>query len=120
PMTPFPQPVGAEADDLLHHAENRIADALGLLLEARELDVLDPALSLDLPRRLRRDDAETGLCARKRGLGLEVIAGARLIGKNLPHLRRAEDVAEDRGIERRGGHYVSPDAGLRIARANSE
>ena len=38
-----PRPVGAQADDLLHHAEDRIADALGLLLEAAEVDVLDPA-----------------------------------------------------------------------------
>ena len=31
PMAPFAQPVGAQVDDLLHHAQNRIADALGLL-----------------------------------------------------------------------------------------
>ena len=45
-----PRPSSHSADDLLHHAEDRIADALGLLLEPGEIDVLDPALALDLAR----------------------------------------------------------------------
>ena len=45
PMAPFAEPVVAEADDLLHHAEDRIADALGLLLELGEVDVLDAGTS---------------------------------------------------------------------------
>ena len=52
PMAPFAEPLGAEADDLLHHAEDRIADALGLLLELGEIDVLDAALLHDLARGL--------------------------------------------------------------------
>ena len=39
-----PSPSRAEIDDLLHDAEDRIADALGLLLQPGEIDVLDPAL----------------------------------------------------------------------------
>src|SRR5262245_3748741 len=45
--------------------------------------------------------------AGERGLEIETIGGPRLVGKNLPHLRRAEDVAEDDGIERRRGHAFS-------------
>ncbi len=110
PMAPLAEPVGAEPDDLLHHAQDRIADALGLLLEASEVDVLDPALAHDLLRGLLGDDAEPSLRLRQRRLDLEVIADPCLVGENLPHLRSAENVAEDDGIEGRGGHVS-----LRIA-----
>jgi hypothetical protein len=104
PMAPFAETVGTQTDDLLHHAEDRIADALGLLLEACEIDVLDPTLPHDLARGLLGDDAEAGLCAGERGLDLEVVGRPPFIGEDRPHLRRAEDVAEDRGIERRRRH----------------
>ena len=71
-MAPLAETVAAQTDDLLHHAEDRIADALGLLLEAGEIDVLDPALPHDLARGLLGDDAEArgaGEC----GLDLEVV-----------------------------------------------
>ena len=51
PMAPLAETVAAQTDDLLHHAEDRIAD-IGLLLEAGEIDVLDPALPHDLARGL--------------------------------------------------------------------
>ena len=77
-------------------------------LEASEIDVLDAALAHDLVRRFFRDDAETCLRARERGFDLEIIAGPRFVGKHLAHLSRAEDVAKDRGIERRRRHVFSP------------
>ncbi len=112
-MAPFAETVGAEADDLLHHAQDRIADALGLLLQAGEVDVLDPALPHDLRRGLLRNDAEAGLRAGERRLDLEVVAGAGLVGEDVAHLGRAEDVAEDHGIERGRGHEF-------LQKANSE
>src|SRR5262249_45982754 len=51
-----------------------------------------------------RNDAEAALRARQRRLDLEVVAGARLVGEHLAHLRGAEDVAEDSRIERGRGH----------------
>ena len=78
-----PSPSSQRSDDLLHHAEDRIADALGLLLELGEVDVLDPALALDLARGLLGDDAEAALRPRQRRLDLQVIAGAALVGENL-------------------------------------
>src|SRR5262249_56578793 len=107
PVAPFAETVGAKLDDLLHDTQDRIADALGLLLQAREIDVLDPALAHDLTRGLFGNDAEARLRAGERSLEIETLGGPRLVGKNPPHLRRAEDVAEDDGIERRRGHAFS-------------
>ena len=67
-----PEPVGAHRDDLLHHRQHRIADALGLPLELGEIDVLDLAGALDLVRGLRRNDAEPRLDARERRLEFEI------------------------------------------------
>jgi len=75
-----------------------------VLLEASEVDVLDPALAHDLLRGLLGDDAEASLRLRQRRLDLEVVADPCLVGENLAHLRGAENVAEDDGIECRGGH----------------
>src|SRR6185369_188092 len=118
PMAPLAEPVGAEVDDLLHHAEDRIADAFGLLLQAGEVDVFDPALALDLTRGLLRDDAEAGLRPGERALDLQVIARSPFIGEYVPHLRRSEDVTEDRGIERRRRHvfFSYPAACVRNSR----
>src|SRR4029078_12933964 len=99
PMAPSPEPVAAQTDDLLHHAEDRIADPFGLLLQPSEVDVLDPALTLDLACVLFRDDAETALRPGERDLDLQIIAGSPFVGENLPHCRRGEDVTEDRGID---------------------
>src|SRR5262249_60158525 len=107
PVAPLAEPVGAQSDDLLHPTEDRIADALGLLLEAGEIDVLDLALAYDLLRGLLRNDAEPRLRLRQRRLDLEIIGSPRLIGENLPHLRGAEDVAEDGRIERRRSHTLN-------------
>ena len=51
PVAPLAQALGAFLDDLLHHRQHRIADALGLLLELGEVDVLDLAVALDLVAR---------------------------------------------------------------------
>jgi hypothetical protein len=63
--------------DLLQHAEDRVADALGLLLEAVEIDVLDPALADDFAHGVFGDDAEPRLRSRQRRLDVQVVAGAR-------------------------------------------
>src|SRR6516164_4865059 len=119
PMAPFAESVGTERYELLHHAEDRIADTLGLLLETGEIDILDPALALDLARGLFRNDAKTALHARQRCFDFQVVAGARLIGKNLPHFWRAENVAKNRGVERRCGHVLLQTL-LRHARQRSQ
>src|SRR5712691_2241411 len=103
-MAPFAQPFCAELDDLLHHAEDRIADALGLQLETGEIDVLDAGLLLDLARRLFGNDAEPRLHARQGALDVEVVADPGFVGENAAHFLRAENVAEDRGVERSCGH----------------
>ncbi len=38
-MAPFAEPVAAQRDELLHHRQHRIADALGLDLELGEIDL---------------------------------------------------------------------------------
>src|SRR5262249_43650681 len=108
PVAPFTETVGAKLDDLLHDAQDRIADSLSLLLQAGEVDVFDPALTHDFARGLFGNDAEARLRAGERGLEIETIGGPRLVGKKTPQLRSAEDVGEKEGNERRRGHAFSP------------
>ena len=105
-MAPFAEPLLAQRHDLLHHAKDRIADALGGRLELGEVDVLDLALTLDLARCLLRDDAEPPLHACQRGLDFEIAGGAVLVGEHAAHLGGREDVAEDDRIEGGGRHVL--------------
>jgi hypothetical protein len=96
PMAPFAEPVAAFLHELLHHRQNRIADALGLLLQELEIVVPGRAVAANLFRGLFWDDPELRLSAGERRLDVEIALNAALIGKHRPHRRRAEDVAKDR------------------------
>ena len=120
PVAPFAQALGAFLHDLLHHRQHRIADALGLLLELDEVDVLDLAGAFDLDRRLSRNDAEPRLHPRQRRLELEIELDPPLVGEHAAHRFGGENVAEDDRVECRGRHDPPFPAGLwlRSARLN--
>ena len=99
PMAPLAEPVAAKRDELLHHRQHRIADALGLRFQLGEIDLGDVAMPADLLGGLLRDDAEPRLRPRQRGLEVEIFLHAVFVGKNPPHRLGGEDVAEDGGID---------------------
>ena len=103
-MAPFAESVGAERDELLHDAEHRIADALGLLLQLGQVDVSMRQCRPISRAAASRDDPKPRLRTRQRGFDVEVIGGPPSSEKTLPHLRRAENVAEDDGVEHGCGH----------------
>ena len=108
PVAPFAEAVLAQRDELLHHRQHRIADALGLLLELREVELIDRAVAADLLRRFSRDDAEARLHARERRLDVEVVLDAVAVGEDAPHRLSAEDVAKDHEVERGRRHAIPP------------
>ena len=99
PMTPLAEAVAAQADELLHHRQDRIPDPLRLGFELAEIDFGHIAMPTDLLGSLFRDDAEPRLPARQRRLEIEILLHAVFVGKDLPHGRRRENVAEHRGID---------------------
>ncbi len=99
PVAPFAEAVAAQRDELLHHRQHRIADALGLRFEFGEVDLGDIAMPADFVGGFFRDDAEPRLRPRQRGLEVEIFLDAVLIGEHPPHRLGGEDVAEDRGID---------------------
>ncbi len=106
-MAPLAEPALAQADELLHHRQHRIADELGLGLEPRHVELLGVAVAANLLGRLARDDAEPRLDARQRRLDVEIALHAVLVGEHAPHRRGAEDVAEDGRIEGGCGHGLA-------------
>src|SRR5204863_146330 len=80
----------AQLHELLHHAQHRVADALGLRAQLAQVDSLEPAVAHDLRGRLCGDDAEPGLDARQSGLDVEIFARAVLVGPDLAHGLGAE------------------------------
>jgi hypothetical protein len=67
----------------------------------------------DLARRVLRNDAEPRLGARQRGLEIEVLLHAVLVGEHPPHRRGREDVAEDDGIDNGRRHFRRHDSSPR-------
>ena len=123
PVAPFTEAVGAQRHDLLDHAEHGIADPLGLRLELGEIDVLEPALALDLLRGAFRNHPQPCLNARERRLDFEIVPRPRLVREHAPHCRRAEDVLKNPRVERGCGHEQAPeqmDAGLNTTVAPAE
>src|SRR5258708_36231198 len=98
-MAPFAEVVRAQLDELLDHAQHRVADALGLRAQLLQVDFLEPAVAHDLRGRLPGDDAERGLYARQSRLDVEIFALAVLVGPHLAHGLGAEEVAEDGGVD---------------------
>ena len=99
PVAPFAKPVAAQRDELLHHRQHRIADALGLGFELGEIDLGDVAVLADLLGGLLGNDAEPRLRPRQARLEIEIFLDAVLVGKDPPHRLGREDVAEDGGID---------------------
>ena len=109
-MAPLAEPVAAQRDELLHHRQHRIADALGLDFEFCDIDLGAVAMPADFLGRLLRDDAEPRLRPRQRGLEVEIFLDAVLVGKYFPHRLGRKDVAEDGGVDGGRGHERnSPD-----------
>ena len=98
-MAPLAEPVAAQRDELLHHRQHRIADALGLRLQLGEVDLGDVAMAADFLGGLLRNDAEPRLRPRQRRLEVEIFLHAVFVGENPPHRLGGEDVAEDGGID---------------------
>ena len=97
--------------DLADERQDRIADILGLALEASEIEgfgVLDDGRGgpRDRRRRLGRDHAEPGLGAGERGLDLGAAGKKGLVAEHRAHRRGAEHVAEDRRVEDADRHQV--------------
>jgi hypothetical protein len=95
----LPQPVAAQRVQLRDDAEHRIADALGLDLELRHVDLVDRAVAHDLVRRRLRDDPEPRLHTGESRLDVQVLLRAVLVRPDAAHRRGAEDVAEDGGVD---------------------
>ena len=110
PMRPFAEPVLAQLDELLHHRQHRIADALGRFLEFGHVDLAGVAMAHDLGGGVFRDDAEPALRARQRRLEVEIFLHAIFVRPHLAHRRRGENVAKHRGIEDGRGHSGLLDA----------
>src|SRR3990167_7723913 len=60
--------LAAGGRELAHEWRNRVAGALRLLADARDIQFLDACMPNDLARGLRRDDAKLGLRLRQRRL----------------------------------------------------
>ncbi len=98
-MAPFAEPVAAESDQLLHHRQHRIADALGLAFQLGEIDLGGVAMPADFLGGFFRDDAEPRLRPRQGGLEVEIFLHAVLVGEHPPHRLGGKNVAEHRGID---------------------
>ena len=94
PMAPLAEPVAAQRDELLHHRQHRIADALGLPFELGEIDLGHVAMPADFVGSLLRNNAEPALRPRQRALKVEIFLDAGLVGKHPPHRLGRKDVAE--------------------------
>src|SRR6185295_4965443 len=94
----------AQRVELRHDAEDRIADAFGLLAQLRQIDLLELAVAADLVGRLLWNEAETALHLRQGCLDVEVLLRAVLVGPDVAHLVAGEDALEDGGVDDGSGH----------------
>src|SRR5207302_1034886 len=101
PVAPFAEPFIAERHDLLHHAQDGIADALGGVLQLGEVDVLDFALGVDLARGLLRT---TGITMTTR-IAAVAMTKARLIGWRTNTVASPPDISIER---RRFSSIIGP------------
>ena len=96
--------VAAQRVELRHHAEDRIADAFGLLTQLRQIDLVEPAVADDLVGRLLWNEAEPALHLGQSGFDVEVRLCPVLVGPDVPHLVAGKDALEDGGVDDGGGH----------------
>ena len=89
---------------LPHQPEDRVADILGLMLERVAIKRDGWREPRDHIRRLARNQAETSLRNRERGLRLDVALQQVIVGKHPAHFGGAEHVLEDVAVENRGRH----------------
>ena len=90
--------------ELVHDADDGVADEIGLGLQLGDVDGVRARQPLDGRGGVLGDDADAGLRGRQRHLDLDVARDRRSIAEDRAHGRRAERIAEDVGIENRGGH----------------
>ncbi len=72
-MAEFAELVATQRIELRHDPEDRITDALGLLLEFRHVDLADHAVAHDFIGSFLGNDPETPLDPRERGLDVEIL-----------------------------------------------
>ena len=106
PMAPLAKPALAQRHELLHHRQHRIADALGLGFQFRDVEAVGTAVAHDLGGGRLGNDAKPRLHAGQRRLDVEIELHAALVGEDAPHRLGAEDVAEDSGVEGGCGHLA--------------
>ena len=96
--------IAALLGELMHDADDRVADEIGLRLELREVDGIRARGALDRIGCVLRDDAGFGLGNREGHFDLDVFRHHRCIGEHRAHGRRAEGVAENARVENGGRH----------------
>ena len=94
---------------LADQRQDRVADGLGFVLQAREVERLAAAGQRirrvrDRLGRLGRNDPEPPLGARECGLDLDAAREKRVVAEDLAHRSGAEHVGEDRRIESADRH----------------
>ena len=104
PVAILAELVAAQRVQLRHHAEDRIADALGLLPQLGHVDLVEPAVAHDLVGRVLRDQAEAALNLGERRLDVEIFLRAVLVGPHVAHVVAGEDALEDDGVDEGGRH----------------
>ena len=104
PVAPFAEPALAELHELRHDRQHRIADALGLLLQLFDVELVDLAVLEDFVAGLLRDDPSLACARASAGLEVEILLDAVAVRPHLPHGLGAENVAEDGGVDGAGGH----------------
>ena len=89
----------AGGGELLHQRQDRVADDLGLALQAGEVEAGERRLGADFARGRGGNHADAGLGARQRRLHFQAARKISRVGKDRAHFRRAEHIAEQLGIE---------------------
>jgi hypothetical protein len=90
--------------ELMHDADDRVADEVGFGLELFHVDGIGARQLFDHPGSVLWDDADARLGGCQRHLDLYVATDHRLVAEDAPHGGCAEGIAEDGGIEDGGGH----------------
>ena len=106
PMAVLAELVPAERVELRDNAEDRIADALGLLAQLGHVNLVEATVADDFVGRFLGDQADPALDFGQRGFDVEVLLGAVLVGPHLTHLVTGEDALEDGGVDDGGGHGI--------------
>jgi hypothetical protein len=94
---------------LVHQGQDRIADDIGLAPQQIEIKSRNVGPLCNFVGRLRRNHAAARLCLRQRNLDLGIARDQAEVREHFAHVRRAEGVAKQDGVEdggggRKGGH----------------